>query len=156
MRRSDRAVTAPEEIRDILERCRVCRLAMQDAAGLYIVPMNFGYTLEDGRLTLYFHSAGEGRKIDALAAAPQAAFEMDCGHELVEGDMPCTYSFNYCSITGTGRAVFCRTAEEKIQGLRAILRHQTGKEFSLTPSMAEGVAVFRIEAASYSAKARRA
>ena len=155
MRRSDRAVTAPEEIRDILERCRVCRLAMADAAGLYIVPMNFGYTLEDGRLTLYFHSAQEGRKIDALAASPQVAFEMDGSHQLVAGKAPCSYSFRYASITGTGTAVFCRTAEEKIAGLQAIMAHQTGQTFSFTREMVQNVAVFRVEADTYTAKARR-
>ena len=155
MRRSDRAVTAPEEIRGILERCKVCRLAMLDAAGLYIVPLSFGYAFEDGRLTLYFHSAQEGRKIAALAASPQVAFEMDGGHELVAGDAPCAYSTNYESITGTGRAVFCQSAEEKIAGLRAIMAHQAGQEFDFTGPMVRNVAVFRIEADAYTAKARR-
>ena len=31
----------------------------------YIVPLNFGYTYEEDVLKLYFHSAGEGRKVDA-------------------------------------------------------------------------------------------
>ena len=155
MRRSDRAVTAPEEIRGILERCKVCRLAMLDGEGLYIVPMSFGYTFEGGRLTLYLHSAREGRKIRALSASPQVAFEMDGGHELVAGDAPCAYSTNYESITGTGRAVFCQSAEEKIAGLRAIMAHQAGQEFDFTGPMVRNVAVFRIEADAYTAKARR-
>ena len=155
MRRSDRAVTAPDEIRGILERCKVCRLAMWDEVGPYIVPMNFGYALEDGRLTLYFHSAREGRKIAALTAAPRVAFEMDGGHALVTGDVPCAYSYTYESITGTGRAVFCETAAEKIAGLRAIMAHQAGRTFSFTEPMVQNVAVFRVEADSYTAKARR-
>lgn len=155
MRRSDRAVTAPDEIRGILERCKVCRLAMLDGEGLYIVPMSFGYTFEGGRLTLYLHSAREGRKIRALSASPQVAFEMDGGHELVAGDAPCAYSTNYESITGTGRAVFCQSAEEKIAGLRAIMAHQAGQEFDFTGPMVRNVAVFRIEADAYTAKARR-
>ena len=156
MRRDDRAVTKLSEIRAILESCQVCRLAMQDEVGLYIVPMNFGFALEgDGRLTLYFHSAPEGRKIAALTAAPQVAFELDGGHQLVEGEVPCAYSFNYRSITGTGAAAFCRTAEEKIAGLRAIMVHQTGRDFPFTEAMVQNVAVFRVEADAYTAKARR-
>ena len=155
MRRSDRAVTAPDAIQGILERCKVCRLAMLDGEGLYIVPMSFGYTFEGGRLTLYLHSAREGRKIRALSASPQVAFEMDGGHELVAGDAPCAYSTNYESITGTGRAVFWQSAEEKIAGLRAIMAHQAGQEFDFTGPMVRNVAVFRIEADAYTAKARR-
>ena len=156
MRRDDRAVTKLSEIRAILESCQVCRLAMQDEVGLYIVPMNFGFALEgDGHLTLYFHSAPEGRKIAALAAAPQVAFELDGGHELVEGAAPCAYSFNYCSITGTGRAVFCTALKEKIAGLQAIMAHQAGRDFPFTEAMVQNVAVFRVDVDAYTAKARQ-
>ena len=155
MRRMDRAVTLPQEIAAILQRCKVCRLAMVDAAGPYIVPMNFGYTLENGRLTLYFHSAREGRKIDALTAAPQVAFEMDGAHELVGEEAPCSYGFRYESITGTGRAVFCQNADEKIAALQAIMVHQTGRSFSFSEAMVQNVAVFRVEVDAYSAKAKR-
>ena len=43
MRRKDRELTELGEILQVVERCKVCRLAMADAAGLYLVPMNFGY-----------------------------------------------------------------------------------------------------------------
>ena len=59
MRRKDREITDIEEIRDIIEKCKVCRLAMQDEEGLYLVPLNFGYEFEEESLALYFHSAKE-------------------------------------------------------------------------------------------------
>lgn len=46
-------------------------MAVHDEEGMYIVPLNFGYTYEEDVLKLYFHSAGEGRKVDALAADPK-------------------------------------------------------------------------------------
>ena len=155
MRRQDRAVTDPQEIRAILERCQVCRLAMADAQGLYIVPMNYGFTLEGERLTLYFHCAREGRKIDALTAAPQVAFEMDGGHQLTGAGQACNYSFNYECVTGTGTVRFCTAPAEKIAGLQAIMAHLTGEHFSLTDQMVEKVCVFQVTADAYSAKARR-
>lgn len=155
MRRQDRAVTNHQQIREILEHCQVCRLAMADAQGLYIVPMNYGFTLEREQLTLYFHSAQVGRKIDALTATPQVAFEMDGGGQLTGTGAACNYSFNYECITGTGTVHFCTTAAEKIAGLQAIMTHMAGKEFSFTDSMVENVCVFRVVADSYSAKARR-
>ena len=60
-------------------------MAVHDEEGMYIVPLNFGYTYEEDVLKLYFHSAGEGRKVDALAADPKVAIEMDTDHYLVEG-----------------------------------------------------------------------
>ena len=52
MRRKDREITDIEEIRDIIEKCKVCRLAMQDEEGLYLVPLNFGYEFEEESLAL--------------------------------------------------------------------------------------------------------
>lgn len=63
-------------------------MAVHDEEGMYIVPLNFGYTYEEDVLKLYFHSAGEGRKVDALAADPKVAIEMDTDHYLVEDQMP--------------------------------------------------------------------
>ena len=80
MRRRDRQITDPAAIADLLSRCKVCRIAVTDRQGPYIVPLNFGYQLsESGALTLYFHSAQTGRKLSALQACTgPVAFEMDC------------------------------------------------------------------------------
>ena len=77
MRRKDRAVTDRAQILDILSRCHCCRLGFQDKEEVYIVPLNFGYTESDGHLTLYFHSARQGRKIDLIARTHRAGFELD-------------------------------------------------------------------------------
>jgi len=68
MRRKDREVTNLDEIRDIIEKCKVCHLAMVDNGMPYVIPLNFGYIIADNLLTLFFHSAKEGRKINILKA----------------------------------------------------------------------------------------
>ena len=89
MRRTDRAVTDQERVRQLLEECRVCRLGLWDGREVYIVPMNYGYTFEDGRLTLYFHCAQEGRRMEILAQRPAVSFELDrCGAYTGEGESP--------------------------------------------------------------------
>ena len=62
MRRADRQITDVKEISEILQGCKVCHLAMTDQGMPYVVPLNFGYVMEGEILTLYFHSAWEGRK----------------------------------------------------------------------------------------------
>ena len=47
MRRSDRMITDREEIVDVLDSCKVFRMAVHDEEGVYIVPLNFGYTYEE-------------------------------------------------------------------------------------------------------------
>ena len=102
MRRAERQVADEAGIRAILDRCQVCRLALWDEEGPYIVPLSYGYRWEDGGLKLYFHCAREGRKLDALRRNPRAAFEMDTGYTVVEAESACGYTCTYQSVTGMG------------------------------------------------------
>ena len=45
MRRREREVVEPDEIRDIIEACKVCRLGFCEEGEVYIVPVNFGCLL---------------------------------------------------------------------------------------------------------------
>ena len=79
MRRTDRQVADEAGIRAILDRCQICRLALWDEEGPYIVPMSYGYRWDEGGLKLYFHCAGEGRKLDALRRDPPCRLRDGCG-----------------------------------------------------------------------------
>ena len=50
-----RFITDPEIIRKILDRCKIIHLGMQEDGHVYVVPTNYGYTYEDGKLTFYSH-----------------------------------------------------------------------------------------------------
>lgn len=156
MRRAERQVTDLAAIQEIVKSCNVCRLAMQDEEGLYIVPLSPGAKWEGEKLTLYFHCAGEGRKISALRADHRCAFEMDCGWRLTgEEGNACTYSCDYQSVTGVGTVRFVEDPQEKMAALAVIMTHQSGKEFSFTEKMAQSVTVLALEAEAYTAKAHR-
>ncbi len=144
LRRKDREVTETSELMQIIDQCKVCRIGVQDNAGLYIVPMNFGYTYENNQLVLFFHSAKEGRKINALKENIDICFEMDCEHRLITGDEACQYSYSFKSIIGNGKVVFIDDVEEKKTALSILMRHQTGKVFSFDDRMVNSVLVFKI------------
>lgn len=152
MRRADRAVTDPAQLKEILDACRVCRVAYRDEEGLAVVPLNFGYRLDGGRLCLYFHSAKAGRKVRAFSRGADAAFELDCGHRLLEGATGCGYSYAYRAIMGTGRIAPIEDALEKAEALAVLMRCQTGRDFSFSPAQAEAVAVFRLDATQWTGK----
>ena len=130
MRRREREVVEPDEIRDIIEACKVCRLGFCEEGEVYIVPVNFGYDMKGKELTLYIHCAGEGRKIDRSGKNAKVGIEMDCHHELAEGDLACQYSYYYASLIGNGHAKNCgRNVQKKKEALGKIMEHQTGKIF---------------------------
>jgi nitroimidazol reductase NimA-like FMN-containing flavoprotein (pyridoxamine 5'-phosphate oxidase superfamily) len=144
LRRKDREVTETKELMEIIDQCKVCRIAMQDDAGLYIVPLNFGCSYTNNKLTLFFHSAKEGRKISALKENSDICFEMDCEHKLIAADEACEYSYSFKSIIGNGRTVFIDDIEEKKTALSTLMKHQTGQDFSFDDKMASSVSVFKV------------
>jgi Predicted flavin-nucleotide-binding protein len=152
MRRKDREITKKSELINIIEQCKVLRLAMQDQEGLYIVPLNFGYEYDREQPTFYIHSAVQGRKIKALSDNTRVAFEMDCEHRLVEAEKACDYGYEYKSIIGNGVASFVLEYEEKKQALSLLMKHQTGKEFIFTEQETDTVAVIKIEVSSICGK----
>ena len=48
MRRKDRRVTDEALIDSILKECGVVRIGLYDEDRIYVVPVNYGYTYEDG------------------------------------------------------------------------------------------------------------
>lgn len=152
MRRSDREITDKDELVKLVDKFKVVRLAMCAERGLYIVPMNYGYEVEDKRLILYAHSARAGRKIDILKENNEICFEMDGEYELITALTPCKYSNTYESLIGYGTVEFLEGFDAKSYALNKIMKHQSGREFSFTESSVDGTAVFRINVTVLSGK----
>jgi nitroimidazol reductase NimA-like FMN-containing flavoprotein (pyridoxamine 5'-phosphate oxidase superfamily) len=154
MRRKEREITDPEKKIAIIGACKVLRLGIYDGKIPYVVPVNFGYSIKDEELTLYFHSAKEGRKIDALNAFPLVCFEMDAEHELIESKLACNYSYAYASVIGTGTVWFLESPAEKVEALQLIMEHQTGKKtpYHFEEVMLMKTAVCKLVVNEYTAK----
>ena len=120
----------------------------------YVLPMNYGYTLEEGRLTLYLHSAGKGRKLDMIRSNPKVSFSIDCDRMPFEGRVPCQYGLVYSSIMGRGTATIVEDVEEKKQAMTLLMKTQTGKDFTFEDRLVSIVAVIRIDVSEYTAKHR--
>lgn len=122
MRRNDREITDRAEIIEVMKKCDVCRLALNDHGYPYIIPLNFGLTETNGTIELYFHSALEGRKVDLIQEDNRAAFEMDCSHLLqyFQEKGYCTYAYE--SVTGRGR-ISILGEDEKMEALRLLMDH---------------------------------
>lgn len=155
IRRKDREIKGQEDILHILDTCKVMRIGMYDEDGIYILPLNFGYTYEEDKMIFYFHAALEGKKLDLLKANPKVGFELDCDHELVGGQIACQYGFRYASLVGKGRAEIVEEVGEKIEALSILMKCQTGKVFEFDEKMASTVAVIKLTAEEFSGKQRK-
>ena len=155
MTKRERQVTDPEQILAILDAGKVLHLGLAVNNEPYVVPMNYGYTMEAGKLTVYMHSALRGKKLDMIRENPNVFFEIDCGLQpFGEGDVPCQYGMVYSSIMGKGKATIVEDVEEKIAAMSVLMKTQTDKDFVFNDRLVSIVAVIRIDVAEYTAKHR--
>ena len=154
MTRREFEVKDPGVIRKILDESKYLHLGLVDDGMPYVVPMSYGYTLEDGKLTLYLHSASKGYKLDVIAKDPTCCFEMNCGVEPFQGKIPCQYGITYYSLMGRGKAVMVEDVEEKERAMTLLMKTQTGKEFAFNERLVSIVSVIRIDVTDYTAKHR--
>ena len=155
MTRREQEITNKAEIRAILDACKVVHIGLVDGDEPYVVPMNYGYTMdEDGKLALYLHGATQGRKLDLMRANPKVFFEMECDIVPFEGDVACRYGTTYKSIMGRGRAVILDDPAEKMEALSILMKTQTEKDFTFNEALVRVVSVIRIDALEYTAKHR--
>lgn len=114
MRRS--AQQLPEfEAEEILQTAKSGVLALSGDDGYpYAVPMSFAYS----RGKIYFHSAVEGHKIDAVKRCEKASFCIISEDNI----LPEKYTTAYRSVIAFGRVSIADSAEEVIKGLRLIGR----------------------------------
>ena len=150
----ERQITDPDQIKAILDNAKVLHLGLCVDNEPYVVPMNYGYTMEDGKLTLYLHSAVRGKKLDMIRENPKVFFEMCCDVTPFEGKLPCQYGVTYSSVMGRGTARIIEDVEEKMAAMTVLMKTQTAKDFSFNEKLVSIVAVVRIDVAEYTAKHR--
>lgn len=154
--RREKLITDVETVREILEKSKVLHLGLVDGDEPYVVPMNYGHTLEDGKLTLWLHGANRGRKLDVMRANPKVFFSMECEIVPFEGEVACKYGISYSSLMGKGTAEIIDDVELKKQALTHLMKTQTGKDFEFNDKLVSVVSIIRIDVSEYTAKHRPA
>ena len=115
VRRAEREITDPAELRAIIQRGKTCTLALAKDNEPYLVTLSYGYEPETG--TLYFHCGKEGQKIDWLRANPRtcATVVEDNGVDQASCD------HSYRSVVFRGRLEFVDDPEEAAKALRQLV-----------------------------------
>ena len=154
MTKREYQITDEQELRRILDTAKVLRLGISVDNVPYIYPMNYGYTMEDGELKLYLHSAVKGNKLELLAKNPEVCFQLDCDNIPFEGKVACQYGLAYSAVSGRGRAVLVEDVDAKQEAMSILMKTQTGKDFQFNERLVSIVAVIRLDVTEYSAKYR--
>jgi nitroimidazol reductase NimA-like FMN-containing flavoprotein (pyridoxamine 5'-phosphate oxidase superfamily) len=132
----------------LIERSRVCRLALADGDQPYVVPMNFAYAGN----CVYLHSAPAGRKLEILGRNPKVCLEFDECLEIVPAEKPCDTACRYNSVIAFGEAEILDAPDRKNTALKLITRRYTGRDGDFGPRELATVAVIRIALTAMSGK----
>lgn len=158
MRRRDREVTDINEILNIINGAGVLHLGLVDEGRPYVIPMNYGFSYEDGKMTFYVHGSLEGRKIDIVKAGGEAGVpatvEIENDVQLFSGKVACQYGCSYRCFMGFGQAHLITEPEEKMHALSVLMKTLTGEDFEFNERLVSVVSVIRIDIDTYSAKYR--
>ena len=151
-RRSDRKMESSQAMELLLERSPVGRFAMNTEDGPYLVAVN--HLFFDG--CLYFHSALEGRKMEALQADPRVCFMVDEVGPQVLSQRGCGISQVYRSVICFGKAALLTDASRKREILELMIRKFVPPAYPVSPMSPENIektAIVTISIDSMSGKA---
>lgn len=154
MTRRERQIFDIDKILEILDKSKVVHVGMVDGDEPYVVPMNYGYTYENEKLTIWLHGATTGRKLDLIRKNPKVFFEMECDLVPFEGDVACKYGLSYSSLMGKGIATIVENSEEKQKALSVLMKTQVGMDFEFNEKLASVVGIIKIEVSEFTAKHR--
>lgn len=126
MRRKDREITDMVHIMEIVERESVCCVAFHDDPCPYLIPLNYGAELENGKLILYFHGAPEGTKLERMKQNANVSFTVFGENRLrIEKASACASSTSFDSVCGSGLAELVAEQEKK-RALAILMNHLNG------------------------------
>lgn len=152
MRRKDREVVEIIEIENIISQCKTCHVAMIDNGEPYVIPLSFGFETTEKTLTLYFHSAKAGRKIDIWDKNNRVCFEMSYEGEAVHPENPCNSGYYFSSVIGYGNIEFIEDVNEKCNALSSMMKHQANQDVVFNEAQANSVCVYKIVSSDFSGK----
>ena len=157
MRRAERAIAGADDVFEALLRCDALSLALCGEDAPYVVPVNFGAEKKNGKIVLYLHCADGGKKLERLKKDPRASMCAFRQFGVYGADSPCSYTADYESVCGSGRAEIVTDDPSRLHALRVLLSHYTDRVFeneSFEPRALAHTVVIRIVLDAVSGKRR--
>jgi hypothetical protein len=149
MRRTDKEIVSRKEIDEIILGSQVCRIALAMDNIPYIVPVSFGYDHN----SIYIHTAIEGKKLNYIRNNNNVCFEFERNVTLnKDQNNACKWTFSYESVIGFGTIYELDSKEQIRNGLNAIMRQYSGREWVFAEDKLNNIKVWRIEINSITGK----
>ncbi len=107
------------ELELVLNQALFIHIALADQGIPYVVPLCFGYR----NRCIYLHGAPGGKKHQIMDRHNVVSFNCVADAAVVPGEHACSWTMNFRSVSGIGRARFITCPEEKHEALTCIMEH---------------------------------
>jgi nitroimidazol reductase NimA-like FMN-containing flavoprotein (pyridoxamine 5'-phosphate oxidase superfamily) len=149
MRKHKKSISERDVIDEIIHKSQICHLACCLEDQPYVIPISFGY---DGK-TVFFHTAGAGKKNEIFLKNPQVCLGFESVIKLIiDQDQACSWTFDFQSVIGSGQIKEIKDPKEKIAGLNQIMLHYSGKEWDIPEMEATKTKVWGVELTTLTGK----
>ena len=155
MRRKDREITDIRKAEEIVAFSRIMHLGLYDVDYPYVVPLHYGYRIENGRVILFIKCGAVCHQRGCIKKKAKFLVEIFREKGCITGETACGFGAGYESVMFCGTAKIVEDATEKASALRLLMKTQTDRDFDITEDMAAAVCVVRIDTQTFSAKARK-
>ena len=95
----------------------------------YVVPVSFGVEIVENKITIYFHCAQKGTKLELLKLNPHVCVEGEIFMQIEKTAHGITA--RYESIVGFGQCTFVSEQKEIIHGMKLLTEHYGYHEYPL-------------------------
>ena len=151
MNRKDREVTDFNEIISIIDSCDTVRLGINNGEYPYVVPLSFGYEVQDNKIIFYVHCAKKGLKLDLIGENSKVCVEADVMNGYVETKTG-GITTDYRSFIGFGTAEIA-DYDDTVKGVDLLLKHCNVEGYSAEECAKLGITtVIKIAVDRYTAK----
>jgi nitroimidazol reductase NimA-like FMN-containing flavoprotein (pyridoxamine 5'-phosphate oxidase superfamily) len=141
MRLKEREISRSDELEEILSLGTVCRLGLCRDNVPYLVPMCYGYS--EG--CLYFHSAGEGLKLEFIRSNRLACFEIEMDVSVKPAEEAFNWGMNYRSVIGYGNLEEVSGKDDKLKAMNVLMKQYSGTDnWSISDQRIDNVLILKL------------
>ncbi len=115
VRRKDREITSPDELKNILSSAKFVTIAMCMGREPYLVSLSHGYDRRQN--CLFFHCASEGKKLVYLKSNNKV-----WGQAILDYGVTDDCDYDYCSVHFSGRISMIEDVNEKKKAIEVLVR----------------------------------
>ena len=137
MRRKDREITDFSQIAEIVERNNSAVVSMVDGDKPYGVMLNYAPVITGNGVSLIFHGATEGRKVDCLRRNPSASVfinDREVEEVVLRGERPSgKTTTHYRSVILAGEVQIVDDLQERRRLCEIFLRHFGTTDIEMPP-----------------------